>query len=216
MGRETNFFKLNTRPWVFWPPFVLLILAVIASIFFPHIFSSYIKNLQQLILANFSLGFSWVSFGLVLLLLVVLFSPLAKYRIGGAHAKPRLSRFSWFVIVLCTTIATGILFWGSAEPLFHFFQPPSFMNLEAASPGAAQFALGALSFHWGFTVYAIYVVPSLVFALMLYARKPQYSLQILLRPVLGKMEASPGQGYWIRFVSLRWQQVWQGPWALEF
>ncbi|MFC3881093.1 BCCT family transporter [Algoriphagus namhaensis] len=185
MSKQSNFFRLNTRPWVFWPPFLALIFAVLMSLFTPEVFSTYVKRLQELILMNFSLAFSWTSFFLVLILVVVLFSPLGKYRIGGPEAKPRLSKFSWFVIVLCTTIATGILFWGSAEPLFHFYNPPSFFNFKPTSSEAGDFAVGALSFHWGFTVYAVYVVPSLVFGLMLYARKPKYTLQILLRPVLG-------------------------------
>lgn len=186
MRKQSNFFKLNTRAWVFWPPFLFLIIAVLASIFTPEVFSEYIKEFQLFLLSNFALSFSWVSFGLVILLLITLFSPLGNYRIGGKNAQPRLSKFSWFVIVLCTTIATGILFWGSAEPLFHFFSPPSFFDIEPKTEAAKDFALGALSFHWGLTVYSIYVVPSLVMGIMLYSDKPKYTLQILLRPILGK------------------------------
>src|SRR5690606_28045625 len=40
-------------------------------------------------------------------------------------------------------------------------------------------------FHWGFTPYAIYAVPALVFALMYYSGKQRFSLGIMLRPLLG-------------------------------
>ncbi|TXD79776.1 BCCT family transporter [Algoriphagus ratkowskyi] len=185
MAKNTVFFRFNVRPWVFWPPFILLILAVFSSIFFPDSFINFIREIQQSILINFSLGFSWVSFAMTLLTIAVFFSPLGNYKIGGESAIPRLNRISWFAIVLCTTIAVGILFWGSAEPLSHFLFPPEFKGFESNSEQAKSFALGALYFHWGFTPYAIYAVPGLVFALMYYSGKSQFSLAIMLRPLIG-------------------------------
>ncbi|WPR77105.1 BCCT family transporter [Algoriphagus sp. NG3] len=186
MAHKFSFFQFNIRPWVFWPPFILLILAVFSSVFFPSVFIDTMRALQQSVLKNFSLGFSWVSFGMAILAAAVLFSPLGKYKIGGEKAVPRLSRISWFAIVLCTTIAVGILFWGSAEPLSHFLFPPDFKDFEPTSEAARSFALGALYFHWGFTPYAIYAVPALVFALMYYSGQNQFSLGIMLRPIIGR------------------------------
>ncbi len=184
-----SFFQLNSRGWVFWPPFVLLILAVLASIVMPVMFVETIKSIQQLILRSFSEGFSYVSFVMTCLAAIVLFSPLGKYRIGGGAAKPRLSLISWFAIVLCTTIAVGILFWASAEPLSHFLFPPAFKEFDPGSESAKSFALGALFFHWGFTPYAIYAVPGLVFGLFFYADRSRFSLSIMLKPLLGQNPA---------------------------
>lgn len=186
MSKYPSFFRLNVRPYVFWPPFILLISAVISSIFLPEVFSNQIGNLQQAILTYFSIGFSWVSFLMLFLVIIVFFSPLGKYRIGGAKAKPRLTKLSWFAIILCTTIAVGILFWGSAEPLNHYFFPPDFFDLKPVSTEAKSFALGALFFHWGFIPYAIYAVPALVFGLILYSDKPRYSLVNIIKPILGR------------------------------
>lgn len=186
MKSKSAYFSFNIRPYVFWPPFLLLIIAVALSIVVPEVFIESIRGIQQFILINFSLGFSWVSFAMCVLAVCVLFSPLGNYRIGGQHAVPRLTRISWFAIVLCTTIAVGILFWGSAEPLSHFLFPPEFKHLEPGSESAKSFALGALYFHWGFTPYAIYAVPALVFALMYYSNASKFSLGIMLRPLLGK------------------------------
>ena len=122
---------------------------------------------------------------MTLLTASAVFSPLGKYKIGGKKAVPRLNRVSWFAIVLCTTIAVGILFWGSAEPLSHLLFPPDFKGFEPNSEKAKSFALGALFFHWGFTPYAIYALPAVVFALMYYSGNSQFSLGIMLRPILG-------------------------------
>ncbi|MDR7128313.1 choline-glycine betaine transporter [Algoriphagus sp. 4150] len=185
MNGKSSFLQLNIRPWVFWPPFILLILAVLCSIVFSDSFIEAITGMQQSILTNFSLGFSWVSLVMTILAVAVFLSPLGNYRIGGTSAIPRLNRISWFAIVLCTTIAVGILFWGSAEPLSHFLYPPDFKTFAPNSEEAKSFALGALYFHWGFTPYAIYAIPALVFALMYYSGKSKFSLGIMLRPMIG-------------------------------
>ena len=181
-----SFFKFQVRPWVFWPPFILLITAVLLSLISPDGFVAKARSIQQFILESFSLGFSWVSFLMSMLAGAVVISPLGKRKIGGTKATPRLNRISWFAIVLCTTIAVGILFWASAEPLSHYLFPPGFLNLKSGSASAKDFALGALYFHWGFTPYAIYAVPALVFALMHYSTgRKTLSLGVMLIPLTG-------------------------------
>ena len=190
MGKRNSFFKLNIRNWVFWPSFILLILAVLFSLVLPSEFIAFLQTIQSLILHNFSLGFSWLSFGMTALCLLIFISPLGNKRIGGKNAKPRLTRLSWFAIVLCTTIAVGILFWGSAEPLSHFLYPPSFKELEAKSVIATEFSLGALFFHWGYTPYAIYVVPALSFALFYYQGSNKPTISLAVSPLLGSKPKS--------------------------
>jgi len=185
MTFKNGFFKFNIRPLVFWPPFILLILVVAMSIVLPELFLKSISALQTTILVNFSLGFSWLSFAMTILCLVVFVSPLGKYRIGGESAKPRLTWLSWFAIVLCTTIAVGILFWSSAEPISHFFYPPDFRNILPETESARSFALGALFFHWGFTPYAIYAIPAVVFALLFYRGDQNYTLGLMIKPLVG-------------------------------
>jgi len=52
-------------------------------------------------------------------------------KLGGKDAKPFMSKWAWFVITLCGGIATGIVFWGIAEPLTHFFEGiPLFPGIE--------------------------------------------------------------------------------------
>lgn len=180
-----EFSQVSLRKTVFWPPLLILVLAVSVSLLIPEEFDSMMKAIQSWVLINFSMAFSWVSFFLVLVLIWVFVSPLGAYRIGGKGARPRLKWIPWFAIVLCTTIAVGILFWGSAEPLSHFLFPPSFRNISPATAEAKEFALGALFFHWGVTPYAIYAVPALLFTLLFHRKKQAFKLSIMLHPVFG-------------------------------
>ena len=43
--------------------------------------------------------------------IIVYWSPLGRVRIGGASAKPLLSKWRWYTITLTTTLAVGILMW---------------------------------------------------------------------------------------------------------
>lgn len=175
----------HIRPLVFWPPFALLAVAVLFSFFDLPGFLATTSAINSWILTHFSWLFSISALTLLLTLVWVYFSPIANIRLGGDNAKPLLTRWRWFSITLCTTIATGILFWGTAEPMFHLHAPPQSMAIEAASPEAARFALATLFLHWSFIPYAIYTVPALTFALVYYNLQRPFSLGSALSPALG-------------------------------
>lgn len=128
---------------------------------------------------------------MLLTCLFISFHPIGKKKIGGIDAQPFLTKWRWFSIVLCTTIATGIIFWGTAEPLFHLSSPPSFSGATAGSEAAANKAMGYMFLHWTFTPYAIYSVPALMFALAFYNQRKSFSLHSTLFPLLGSRQ-QPG------------------------
>ncbi len=170
----------------------LLLSALAASLIDFDRFHVSVSRANQWILANFDWLFSYASFAAVLLLIYVCFSPMGNIRIGGPDAKPILSRWNWFSITLCTTIAIGILFWGTAEPMFHVNGPPDFAGVDARSDGAARFALSSMFMHWTITPYAIYAVPALAFALAHFNLHRPYSLSGPLSLLFGR--AATGRG----------------------
>jgi len=182
----------HTRPLVFWPPAGLLLLALAFSLIDFDDFHARVSAANNFILSRFDWLFSLASFGAVLLALWVAVSPLGRVRIGGPHAKPILSRWNWFAITLCTTIAIGILFWGTAEPMYHMNGPPDFSGAEPQSPEAARFALSSMFMHWTITPYAIYTIPALAFALAHFNLGRPYSLSGPLSMVFGR--AATGRG----------------------
>ncbi|WP_028615771.1 BCCT family transporter [Pseudomonas canadensis] len=178
--------KYPLRPLVFWPTFLILLAAVIASYVDLNAFLAVSKQLNNLILKNFSWLFSAGSFAMVVLTAVVYFSALGKVRIGGEDAQPLLSKWRWFMVALCTTLAVGVLFWTTAEPLYHLYGPPTSLPIEAGSSAAKSFAMSTMFLHWTITPYAIYLVPSLVFALVFYNRRSNFSIGAMLEPLLGE------------------------------
>lgn len=146
-------------------------------------FEETVAALNHWVVNTFGWLFSYTSFIMLLLCALVYLSPLRKRKIGGPNAMPLFGYWKWFSIVLCTTVATGILFWGTAEPIYHFSQPPESLSIEADSREAAVFALSTMFLHWSFTPYAIYAIPALAFALAYYNRKAPFSLKAMLQPL---------------------------------
>jgi choline-glycine betaine transporter len=171
---------------VFWPAFALLFSALIVSVLYPKQFLDTVTSLNDQVLKIFGSSFSIVVLLMVFTTIIIWFSPVGKIRIGGEMATPLLNRWRWFAITLCTTIATGILFWGSAEPIYHFNSPPQSSGIVGGTEEAAVFAMSTVYLHWTFTPYAIYTVPTIAFALAFYNYNSGFSLASMLFPFFDK------------------------------
>ncbi|MEL6274510.1 MAG: BCCT family transporter [Bacteroidota bacterium] len=172
--------KSNVRHFVFLSPLILLLIGLFLSLTVTEPFFSGAEAAKNWLLLRFDWLFSWSTFLFVLLMVAVYFSPLGNTKIGGAEARPILSRWRWFAITLCTTIATGILFWGTAEPIYHLITPPL--------PGAEHpeaLAMSTMFLHWTITPYSLYTVGALSFALAYYNYRQPFTLSSMLYPLLG-------------------------------
>ena len=187
-------FTQAIRPNVFWPPALILVGCVIASLIDFEGFLATANMANRFVLDHFDWLFTTSSFLAVILIFLVAISPLGAKRIGGENAVPILSRWNWFSITLCTTIAVGILFWGTAEPMFHYSSPPAFTKLVPQSAEAAQFALSATFLHWTITPYALYAVTTLAFALSFHNFNLPYSLSAPVSLLFGTTnDIKPGR-----------------------
>ena len=176
----------DIKPIVFIPPVVLTLVALIYSLASPDSFAAMATTANNWLLDKFGWLFNLGSLGFLVVVVAVFFSPFAKVKFGGQDAKPIMSDFNWFAILLCTTIAIGILFWGTAEPLYHYAGPPSGWGIQPNTPQAARFAMSTMFMHWTFTPYAIYTLPALVFAFAFYNMRKPFSLGSTLAPLMGE------------------------------
>lgn len=173
-------------PKVFFPPIIFLLFTIGYSLIDSDGFLTGARSTNQWILDNFGWLFSWSTLSFVIVVVVIYLSPLGRMKIGGKDAVPLLNKWRWFAITLTTTIATGILFWGTAEPLYHLNAPPEGLGLEPGSDLAATFSMSTMFMHWTITPYALYTLAGLVFAISYYNRKQPYSLGALLHPLMGE------------------------------
>ena len=180
---------MGIRKRVFIVPLVLLILMIVFSLADSNRFLAYTRNANAWILLHFGWLYSYAALGTLLALIAVYVSPAGGLIIGGKSAKPQLSKRNWFSIALCTTIAAGILFWATAEPLYHFHQPPKGIDVNPGSAEAATFALSTLFLHWTFIPYSIYTLTALMFALSYFNLKQPFQIGSQLTHILGSTHA---------------------------
>ena len=75
--------------------------------------------------------------------------------------QPEFSTASWIAMLFAAGMGSGLLFWGVAEPIYHFAGPP---GMDGATPEAARQAFVITNFHWGLHAWAIYGCCALVIA----------------------------------------------------
>ncbi|MCD8350840.1 MAG: BCCT family transporter [Planctomycetaceae bacterium] len=134
-------------------------------------------------------SFGWlISVGMLLFIafmLVLLFHPIGNIRLGGPNAQPRLTTWQWFSIALCAGIGTGVVFWGSVEPLLFTMQPAPSLHLEPGGNDAIIWAMRTTFLHWTFTPYAIYVTFGVILAYVCYNMRKDNNVSSGFIPLLG-------------------------------
>lgn len=178
------------RPFVLLVPMLLFCSAAIASLVDLDGFFAFANLLNDWILAHFSKLIVWSVFGFVLTCAAIALSPFGRIRIGGSDAERLLTPWNWFSITLCTTIATGILFWAMAEPVFHLAEPGG-RDIAPGSEAARSFALVSMFMHWAISPYAIYTVAGLTFALSYHNLGKPYSVSGPFGILIGRAVPKP-------------------------
>jgi glycine betaine transporter len=131
-----------------------------------------------------------VVFLTLVFMLYLAFGRMGNLRIGGEDAEPRFSNASWLAMLFAAGMGIGLVFWGAAEPLSHFFTPPE--GLEPASVPAARAAMRYAFFHWGLHPWAVYGLIGLAMAWFQYNRRGRGLVSDLLQPVLGRYHRGLG------------------------
>ena len=167
-------------------PFSILFVGIISLLLNEQATQAAVLDANNWVISKFDWLLSITSVLMVATCAIAYFSSLGHVRIGGEAAKPMLSKFNWFSITLCSTIAAGMLFWSTAEPIYHLYGPPESLGIIPNTDAARTFAFSTLFLHWSFIPYAIYTVPALTFALAYHNLKKDHSVGGLLSPLFGR------------------------------
>lgn len=183
---EEKIIHVSLRKWVFFPPWLLLIALVGISLGNEKEFLKGMQTATSFILDNFAWAFNLTTLSCLMVVIIAYASPFGKVRIGGRKARPMMKFRNLAWITLCTTVASGVLFWGCAEPLYHLYAPAISEGVEPGSPGAAIFAMKTMFLEWTWSPYAIYTVATLLFAFVFYNMRQSYSIGSAFVPVFGE------------------------------
>jgi len=121
---------------------------------------------------------SWVVF-----LVWVALSRYGHLRLGKDGDRPAYSNLSWFAMLFAGGIGTVLMFWGVAEPISHFTNPP-FAGVAPFSPEAAQDAMAISLYHLSLHTWAIFTLPGLAFGYFIYRHDLPMRVSSVFYPVL--------------------------------
>ena len=153
------------------PVFVVSSLTIIAFVAGVLAFRDAAGGAFDALYAWLTSTFDWVFMAagnvFVLFCLLLLATPLGRIRLGGPDARPDYSTWSWFAMLFAAGIGIGLMFFGVAEPVEHFQNPP--LGVDAADTAAAhRLAIASAIFHWGVHPWAMFAVVAIALAFAAY------------------------------------------------
>jgi choline/glycine/proline betaine transport protein len=137
-------------------------------------------------------GFGWFYIasvaGFLGFALFLMFSRYGEIKLGPDGAEPDYSYLSWFSMLFSAGMGIGLMFFGVAEPIYHYTAPPVG---QGNTLEAARQAMVITFFHWGLHAWAIYIVVGLALAYFSFRHDLPLTVRSALYPVLGERIHGP-------------------------
>lgn len=158
---------LRTNPTIFfWSAGLMVVILGILLVFPQGIGEAFTRGREWIVTNTgwfFILGVtSWLVF-----LGWVALSRYGHLRLGPPDSRPVYGNLSWFAMLFAGGIGTVLMFWGVAEPISHFSNPP-FAGVEPYSVRASQDAMAFSLYHLSLHTWAIFTLPGLAFGFFIY------------------------------------------------
>ena len=184
---EVKVSRLGPFPKVNKPVFITSSVLIVGFIIFGSLFSETAATLFSFLQAFIAEKFRWlfiILFNMALVFCIYLTaSRYGDIRLGKQTERPQYSLFSWIAMLFSAGIGIGLVYWGTAEPLYHFMAPPLG---EAETLESAKQAMNLSFLHWGLHAWAIYTIVALSLAYFHFRRGLPLSIRSTLYPILGQ------------------------------
>src|SRR5690625_174454 len=173
---------------VFFASFILTILFILWGAIAPENLESVSGAAQSFLQTNFG-WFYLISASVILIFVIYLaFSKYGNIKLGKDDDEPEYSRISWFAMLFSAGMGIGLVFWGVAEPVSHYFVPP-YGDPETSE--AAEAALQFSFFHWGFHPWGIYALIALSLAFFKFRKDAPGTISATFYPLIGDRVKGP-------------------------
>lgn len=182
--------RLKTDPGVFFSAVGIMAAFVLITIFFGDTVSDIFGTASTWIMSN--LGWFYVlgvSTFLIFLILIAV-SRFGHARLGGDDERPEYRTLTWFSMLFAAGIGTILMFWGVAEPISHYANPP-IGDVTPETPEAANQAIAITHYHFALHTWTIFALPALCFAYFIYKRKMPPRVSSIFSPLLGSKVYGP-------------------------
>ncbi|MBK1731856.1 BCCT family transporter [Thiococcus pfennigii] len=176
------------QPTVFLGSACLVLGFVGLGVGWPDLAQRVFQAIQSGIIEHFGWLYVLGASALLVFVLVILFSRFRDIRLGGLDAEPEFSYLSWFAMMFSAGMGTGLVYWGVAEPMMHWTEPPF---APASGEGEIRQAMRLSFFHWGLHPWGVYIVFGLSLAYFHFRHDLPLAPRSLLYPVIGQRIYGP-------------------------
>ena len=181
---------LNTKmnPRVFWGASAIIAMLLLVAIVAPGQSDRVFQSVQAWVIDTFGWLYIASVAGFVGLVLVLAIGPTGALKLGADDAEPDFPYLSWLAMLFAAGMGIGLMYFGVAEPIQHYINPPSG---EGGTFTAAREAMGITFFHYGAHAWAIYALVGLSLAYFAHRKGLPLTLRSGLSPLLGKRINGP-------------------------
>lgn len=169
---------------VFWVSLIALVVAIIFGVVVPDRLAEILNNAQAFIVHNFTWWYMLVIAGSILYIIWLALSRYGNIKLGKDSDVPEYTTFNWIAMLFSCGIGVGFIFWGVAEPLYHFMDTPYLA--ESGTPEAAPVAMQITLLHWGVHGWVCYSVIGAAIAYSTYRLGNPLRFSYALEPLLGQ------------------------------
>ncbi|MCY4612654.1 MAG: BCCT family transporter [Nitrospira sp.] len=144
--------------------------------------------IQRWLLDAFGWFYLLCAVGLLVMAVTLIFSRYGDIPLGKDGEKPEFPLVTWFAMLFCAGMGIGLVFWGVAEPIAHFYDPPRGVG---ETPEAASLALQYSFFHWGLHPWGIYTMVAMSLAYFQFRKGKPGLFSASCEPILGERAKGP-------------------------
>lgn len=178
---EVGRVRLHIHPTVFGLSAFLIIAVLFFTLLNIGSADAFFANAKLWITHNFGWFLILVVQSFLVFCVYLALSRFGAIRIGGREARPDYSRPTWFAMLFSAGMGIGLLFYGVAEPISHFANPPV---MEGGTSKAAIRAMDLTFLHWGFHAWAVYALVGLSLGYFSYNKGLPLTIRSAFYPLL--------------------------------
>ncbi len=126
----------------------------------------------------------------VVFVLWLAMSRYGKIPLGHDKERPEFRTVSWIAMMFSAGMGIGLMFFGVAEPLYHYMAPPP-GTADPETTDAMRTAMATTLFHWTLHPWAIYCVVGIAIAYGTFRRHRSQLISSAFAPLLGRHTSGP-------------------------
>ncbi|WP_251048761.1 BCCT family transporter [Microbacterium sp. ISL-103] len=175
----------RTDPLVFGVAVALTIAFIAWGVFAGDNLSGTTSTVLAWVVEYFGFFFTTIATVILVFMLFIGFSRYGRIPLGRDDEEPEFSMFSWISMLFAAGMGIGLVFWGAAEPLTFFENPPP-GTVEANTLDAMHTAQAQVLYHWGPQAWAFYALVGGAIAYGAFRRGRTPLISSIFAPLLGE------------------------------